>query len=151
MQIISNVALISINETIVIQLISFLIFLFFFNRIMIRPIQAVIREREVHIEKVEQDIRDAESRYETLNHQIQEQESQVRQTAREIQLKLEASGTQEATAIFTEAKQEIAEISQNAQREVAAKVKAARTSIEHEAQSLAVSIMEKVLDRRIGT
>ena len=39
MQIISNIALISINETLVVQLISFLIFLFIINRIMFRPLR----------------------------------------------------------------------------------------------------------------
>ena len=38
MQIVSNVALISINETLVVQLISFLIFLFVINRIMFSSI-----------------------------------------------------------------------------------------------------------------
>ncbi|OQY06422.1 MAG: hypothetical protein B6I22_05580 [Desulfobacteraceae bacterium 4572_123] len=60
MQIISNIALISINETLFIQLISFLIFLFIINRIMFRPLRRIIIERENHIEKINLDIIDAE-------------------------------------------------------------------------------------------
>ena len=52
MQIVSNVALISINETFLVQLISFLIFLFIINRVMIRPLRGVMREREEYVEKL---------------------------------------------------------------------------------------------------
>jgi len=45
MQIVSNVALISINETMVVQLISFLIFLFVINRVMFRPLRESMHER----------------------------------------------------------------------------------------------------------
>ena len=49
MHIISNIALITINETLFIQLISFLIFLFLINRIMFKPLQKTIQQREEHI------------------------------------------------------------------------------------------------------
>ena len=45
MQIISNIALISINETLIVQLISFLIFLFVINRIMFRPLRKTVGPR----------------------------------------------------------------------------------------------------------
>ena len=38
MEIVSKIALITINETLVIQLVSFLIFLFVINRMMFRPV-----------------------------------------------------------------------------------------------------------------
>ena len=49
MHIVSNIALISINETLIIQLVSFLIFLFLINRIMFRPLSHVMVERENHL------------------------------------------------------------------------------------------------------
>ena len=45
MQIITNIALISINETLIVQLLSFLIFLFIINRVMIRPLRGVMSDR----------------------------------------------------------------------------------------------------------
>ena len=78
MQIISNVALISINETLIIQVISFLIFLFIINRIMFRPLRNVMNDRKSHISKIQQDIVNAQSEYETLTDQIAAQEINVK-------------------------------------------------------------------------
>ena len=63
MQIISNIALISINETVIIQVISFLIFLYIINRIMFRPLRNVMADRENHIKMLQQDIVAAEKKW----------------------------------------------------------------------------------------
>ena len=60
MEIISNIALISINETLIVQVVGFLVFLFVINRIMFRPLQSVMSDREIHIERVKRDIVEAQ-------------------------------------------------------------------------------------------
>ena len=52
MEVVSTIGLITINETVIIELISFLIFLFLINRIMFRPLQDIMGEREAHIEDI---------------------------------------------------------------------------------------------------
>ena len=91
MQIISNVALISINETLIIQVISFLIFLFIINRIMFRPLRKVMNERETYVENVQKDIVEAENQFEDLTHQIKAQENAVRHEAFKQKEQLAAS------------------------------------------------------------
>ena len=66
MQIISNIALISINETLIVQVISFLIFLYIINRIMFRPLRSVTAERENHIKGIQKDIVEAENKLDAL-------------------------------------------------------------------------------------
>ena len=56
MEIISNTALISINETLIIQVLSFLIFLFIINRLMFRPLHKTIGDRERHFEDISREI-----------------------------------------------------------------------------------------------
>ncbi|MBT8369281.1 MAG: ATP synthase F0 subunit B, partial [Deltaproteobacteria bacterium] len=90
MQIISNIALISINETLIVQVISFLIFLFIINRIMFRPLLNVMDERKSHIDRIQQDIATAHSEYETLTDQIQARENDVRNEASEQRQQLTA-------------------------------------------------------------
>ena len=96
MQIISNVALISINETLIFQIISFLIFLFIINRIMFRPLRKVKNERENYVETIQKDIVDAEKKFENLTVQIQVQEKAVRNEAFEQKERLETTGKQKA-------------------------------------------------------
>lgn len=149
MQIISNIALISINETLVIQLISFLVFLFVINRVMIQPLRGVALERENHIQKIQEEAREAEEEIERLMKRMKKQEAVTVRTAHEISSKLEASGNQEADEIVHAAHREVAKMSQENRQLVAAQVSEARKSIQKEAESLAVGMMEKLLERRL--
>jgi F-type H+-transporting ATPase subunit b len=149
MQIISTVALISINETLIFQVISFLIFLFIINRILFRPLRRVMVEREAHIENMQKDIIDAQNQFEDLTYQIQKQEKAVRDEAFEQQANLEASGNQQAVEILTSVRKEINASKEQARKNVDAQISAARKHIQKEAEDLAVKIIETVLYRSL--
>ena len=89
MEIVPNVALISINETLVFQVISFLIFLFIINRVMFRPLRNVMAERDRHIENLKKDTQDAQKKFESITDRISEQESAARKEALKAKEKLE--------------------------------------------------------------
>ena len=150
MHIASNVALISINATLVFQLISFLIFLFIINRLMLRPLRSVMGERENHINKIRQVIVDTENEFDNLTNQLQQQESAVKSDAFQFQQELEDAGKQQAAEILASARQEIETLRDKAQKEVDTQISEARKDVSRESEALAVSIIEKVLDRRLA-
>ena len=147
MQIISNVALISINETLIIQVISFLIFLFIINRIMFRPLRNVMNDRKSHISKIQQDIVNAQSEYETLTDQIAAQEINVKNEAVKQKQQLEASGMQQAADILAATRKEIDATKASAKKAVDDQITAARKHFQKEAEGLANKIVAKVLFR----
>ena len=149
MQIIDTVALISINETLIFQVISFLIFLFIMNRIMFRPLRRIMAERETYIENVQKDIIDAQNQFEDLACQIQKQEKAVRDEAFEQQAKLEAAGNQQAAKILTSVHKEINASKEQARKNIDGQISAARKQIQKEAENLAKSIIETVLHRSL--
>jgi F-type H+-transporting ATPase subunit b len=149
MQIIDTVALISINETLIFQVISFLIFLFIMNRIMFRPLRRIMAERETYIENVQKDIIDAQNQFEDLTCQIQKQEKAVRDEAFEQQAKLEAAGNQQAAKILTSVHKEINASKEQARKNIDGQISAARKQIQKEAENLAKSIIETVLHRSL--
>ena len=149
MHITSNIALISINGTLFFQLLSFLLFLFIINRLMFRPLRGVMSERDNHIEKIQQDIVDTENEFKNMTNQLQQEESAVKDEAFELKEKLESAGSQQAAEIFDSAKEEIETLKKRAQKEVEAQISEARKYIGKESEALAVSIMEKMLDRRL--
>ena len=151
MQIISNVALISINETLIFQIISFLIFLFIINRIMFRPLRKVMSERETYVENIQKDIVDAEKKFEDLTRQIQVQEKAIREEAFKQQEQLEASGKQEAAEILAATREEINALKGRAQKEVDAQFTAARVHVQEESKGLAQNIIETVLYRSLNS
>ena len=150
MQIVSNVALISINETFLVQLISFLIFLFIINRVMIRPMRGVMREREEYVEKLKREMIDAEKELEDTAQYIRKKEAEVIKAAHQIRDELENTGSREAADIVAAAREEVNRLILKAEKDVSAKVAEAQQSIQAESEVLSVNIMEKILDRRLA-
>ena len=147
MQIVSNIALISINETLIVQMISFLIFLYIINRIMFRPLRKVMDERKSHIDRIQQDIDNAHSEYEKLTDQIQARENDVRNEASELRQQLTARGQQQATEIMASTREEISDLTINAEKEVDHQIATARKYVQMEAEDLSNQIIATVLHR----
>jgi len=148
MEIISNIALISINETLIVQVIGFLIFLFVINRIMFRPLRNVMSDRDIHIERVQRDIIQAQKEVASISSQIQAQEAATREEAMALKDDLESNGSQQAKEIFESVKKEIVAGSQKVQQEIAVRISEERQALEKESQTLALNIIEKILGRR---
>jgi len=151
MQIISNIALISINETLLVQLLSFLIFLFIINRMMFRPLQNVRNERADYMNKIEEDTRDAAKELEILTDQLKTQESIVRAQAHGLKQEIEASGNDQAAEIIASAKEQIETLKDTAEAEVKSQIFQARKHVRKESETLAANIMEKLLERRLAS
>ncbi|MEJ2657616.1 MAG: hypothetical protein P8012_10535 [Desulfobacterales bacterium] len=150
MHIISNIALITINETLFVQLLSFLIFLFIINRIMFRPLQEAMSERVNYMGKITTDTVDAVKELEDLTKRLKAQESEVRTKALELNRELEESGKKKSSEILASARQEIDEIKEKAEMEINTQIAEARKQLQEESEALAINIMEKMLDRRLA-
>jgi F-type H+-transporting ATPase subunit b len=151
MEIVPADGLITINETMIIQLISFLIFLFIINRVMFRPLRKVMAERNEHIEKIKADTSEAQNRFESIDSQIKDQEAEARQAAFQLKTQLEDQGNLEASGILTKAREEIAEANEAAQKEVSTMVAMARQDIQRQSEVLATNIIETILERKLNS
>ena len=150
MHIISNIALISINETLLVQLVSFLIFLFIINRIMIRPLRATMAEREGYIQMVRQDILDSKMKFEDIAEESRQEEAEIRQAAFQIAAEMERVGAHEAHEILVAARDDIAAEKKRTQDRVEHLLAEAMTRVQQEAEILSFTIMEKILDRKVS-
>ena len=149
MQIISNIALISINETLVVQLISFLIFLFIINRIMFRPLRRIMIERENHMEKINLDIVDAGKSLDRITDQIRQKKTMVQNEAFDLSKKIREQGIQKSAKMLSAARAETSKLQSDARIDADTQLARARKKLDAESEVLAVSIMEKVLERRL--
>jgi F-type H+-transporting ATPase subunit b len=149
MQIVSNVALISINETLVVQLISFLIFLFVINRIMFRPLRRTMQEREHYVEGIRMEIQEAEKKLEQTMQDARDEAAAVRKAGQQMINEMEKQGGEEAGRIIAMAREEIAGMGHEARQKVDAQIADARKTIVAEADKLSLNVMEKVLGRRL--
>ena len=150
MEIISNIALISINETMVVLLLSFIVFMFILNRIMIRPLRSSAHDREIYIENLSVDISNAQKEMNAITTQIESQEASARQAAHNIQKEIVALGSQKADSILKAAKQDVVALRQQTTAETEATLAKLRETLEKEAARIAVNFMEKALSRRLN-
>ncbi len=150
MEVVSTIGLITINETVIIELISFLIFLFLINRIMFRPLQNVMGEREAHIEEITSGIEKSKNQLSQMNEQVRAQELTAIKEANQHKKNLEEDGTIQANSVLDESRKEIQAIKLESQQYINSQITKARAEIKNESQKLALLIMEKVLDRRLA-
>lgn len=149
MEIITNTALISINETLVVQVVSFLIFLFVMNRLMFRPLRKTMGDRSRHVSDLIQEIDDAETDIARYTREIEKRRAAARTEAFGVTDELEENGKQEAHRIVDAAVKEISVLRKDTEKEIDAQLSEARKHMEKEAAALSLQIMEKVLDRRL--
>ena len=149
MEIIATNALISINATFLVQLVSFLIFLYIINRIMFRPLLSTMERRDAYIDTVTDEIDAGKKSLDQLVKDLDAQRAQVIQEADAAALALEAEGDRQASELIEEARQQIAVLRNQTEERVADQVEQARQAIAGEVEAVTVAVMEKVLHRRL--
>jgi len=150
MEILKTTALITINETLWVQMIAFLMFLFLINRVMFRRVRRNIADREAHFDTLRQDIRDLKKEMGALLRQTEAEEKQLKKTARQIDEDLRQEGRREARDLINTALGEISALQQDAEQRLETSVARARREIESAAQDLTTSIIHHLMNRRPG-
>ncbi|GEM_PF-858403 len=150
MSIVSNIALISINATMAVQIIIFLVLVWLLNRIMIKPLRLIMAERKEHLKRIEDDIVKARRDHRILEEEIRLQEAEARREGLKIRQDLEKDGADTAAQIIARAREQIAAQRTATMAEVNQSMKKMRAEMEAEAEKLATSIMEILLNRRLS-
>ncbi|WP_419659520.1 AtpG3: predicted ATP synthase, subunit gamma (ATP synthase F1 sector subunit gamma) [Desulfosarcina variabilis str. Montpellier] len=149
MEIINATALISINETLFAQLISFLIFLFILNRVMIQPLLQTMEQRKDHFAIVKEDIEKAHTDLDSITKDLDEQRKSVLKEADSVVKTLEAEADKSASEVMDAARSQITALRQETEQKVEAQIKAAREQLTGEVDAITTIIMEKVLHRSL--
>ena len=150
MQIVSNIALITINETLIVQLVSFLLFLFIINRIMFRPLRKVIADRNAYIETLQQEIADQQNELQKISRNIREKENKLLHEAHVMVIKQEDAGSHEASEIISATRHQIEALREKTEKEINNRIKEVDSQLKEESEALVMRIMEKILDRRLA-
>lgn len=151
MQIVSNIALITINETLIVQLITFLLFLFIINRIMFQPLRRVMAERSLYIETLQQEIVDQQNEHQKIAEQIKHDERKILREAHHMSLMHENSGNDEAARIMATTQEEIAALKVKTAKEVENRFREVSNQLKNESDALVSSIIEKILNRKLAS
>ncbi len=151
MEIIATTALISINETLIVQLISFLVFLYFINRIMFRPLLSTMRQRDEHIDRVKEDILSGKDNLTQLIQDMDKQRARAIREAEKVTSSFDVEADRRASELLEEAREKINTLRHETEAQVKDQIAQARREIAGEVDAIALVIMEKMLHRRLST
>lgn len=149
MEIVSAIALISINETFFVQLISFLVFLFLLNRLMIRPLINTMAQRRERLADMSMDIETAQSDLVKINRDLDLQRARVIKEADDVVHQLDQEGDRRATELIGTAQSRISQLRRETEATVNQQLKEVRAQLDGEVDAITTMIMEKVLHRRV--
>ena len=142
--------MISINATLLIQVIHFLALVFILNRLMFRPILKLIKDRSYHIEKTKIEIKNIDQKIERLRDEYLSRESDARKDAIAIRVQIRNDGTTRAQSLFDESRKEMTSIRAETEEEVDKEIQQTKPLLGDEAAALVDEIMVKVIGRRIA-
>jgi F-type H+-transporting ATPase subunit b len=150
MELIQTNALISINATFVIQLISFLIFVAIMNRLMFRPLRDVMAKRQYRVSQLQDDIVAAQDQLAGIEADLAEQKRTVYHEAHLVNEALEEAASHQIGALFEQTREKTMAMRNDAEARLTEQLQAARTQVQDEARNLSTLIMQKILQRRLS-
>jgi F-type H+-transporting ATPase subunit b len=142
--------MISINATLLAQVIHFLILMFILNRLMFQPLLKLIRERKEYTEETSNRIKSLEKDTERLRQEFIFKENDARKNATAERAEYRGVGIIEGSELIEESRKEVAAIKTKADREIEAEFNKTQSLLHDEAEALAGDITEMVVGRRIS-
>ena len=141
--------MISINATLVVQVILFLITLFFLNRLLIRPIMKVVQNRSRFFQETEDKILSLEKETEELKRRFSQLQMDTRKDAALESDRLRKAGNTQAGEFLDQSKNRAASIRAEGEAKAEAEKEKERPLLKDQATQLSGDIVEKLIERRI--
>jgi F-type H+-transporting ATPase subunit b len=137
--------LLSLDGTLVVQLVNFVIFLAILNAIFLKPVGAAIAKRRAYIDGVAADIETFEAQRKTLAIEADDVRAAARRAADTAIAQARAAGQAEAAVIVADHQAQAAAIAAEAQATVALEIGQARFSEREVVESLARTMLERAV------
>jgi len=141
---------ISLNKSLWIQLVNFIVLVFILNALLYKPIREAIRQRKERIKKDEEEVShlNAEAR-----RRLEEFEMALEEARREGMKRKEGvvdSARQEEKGLLDKAREEMEEYLNEMRARISQDIKAAEEKLKDEIKVIAVDIAQKILGRPIS-
>ena len=141
--------MININATLVVQVILFLITLFFLNRLLIRPIMKVVQNRSRFFQETEDIILSLEQETEELKKRFSQLQMDARKDAFLESDRLNKAGNTQAGEYLDQSKDEADAIRAEGEAKAEAEKEKERPLLKDQATLLSGDIVEKLIERRV--
>jgi F-type H+-transporting ATPase subunit b len=141
--------MISINATLILQLISFLVLLLILNRIFIRPVKRLMEERQAHAQSQREEADRLQDQAVQGESDYRRQRHEAVHAVGEDLSRIRSEVEEEAMALLDHTRDEAEALTRRLAREVEVQVDQARRELQAEIQVLARQMAERVLARSV--
>jgi len=138
--------LLSLDGTLVVQLVNFVVFLLILNVIFLKPVGGAIARRRAYINGVASDIEQFEADIRELHARAEEQRALARREAEATIAAARAAAQGDAAAIVTDHQVQASALVAEAQATVALEAATARA----EEETIVASLARTMLERAVG-
>jgi len=143
--------MLSIDITLIYQIVGFFVLLFILNRLLYKPLQKVLDEREQSIDGT---LREAETIETSLEEKLAAYDKRIQEAkvkAQEERARVRQEGVDKERAIIEEVRKSTAEEMERTDREISRSTKDAMTRLKEESGGLAQAVAEKILGRQVAS
>jgi len=137
------------DYTLFIQMVNFLVLLFFLNLILFRPIRKIIKKRNQIMDDFNKDITSMSDRAQESMEQFEQKILGARQEGMARIQSMKDEGEEAEAQLIAATHQEVQGKIEAAREKVASEIQGARTQLQEQVQSFSVALTEKILGRSI--
>lgn len=142
--------MVSLDYSLGIQIINFLLLIFILNLLLYKPILGLIEKRKKQFEESETEIKRLQTTVEEKITVYEEKLRQAKTAAIEQKNEIIRQGAEEARAVTDAVRAEIPGMMERFQTKMAVEIDAANKILADHSRQLSVEIAEKILGRSIG-
>lgn len=141
--------MVSLDYSLGIQIVNFLLLIFILNVLLYKPILGLIDKRKKQFEDSETEIRRLQKTVEEKMAAYEEKLHQAKAAAVEQKNEIIRQGAEEAKTVIDAVRAEIPEMMERFQARMDGEIGAAKKILTDHSQQLSVEITEKILGRRL--
>lgn len=142
--------LLSLDGTLVVQIVNFVVFLLILNAIFLKPVGKAIAERRAYINGIAADIEQFETDIKSLRAQAEEARAAARREADAALAQARSEAQKTASALLAERAEEAAAIAHQAQATVQLELAQARSHEKELVDQLARTMLERALGPEVA-
>ncbi|GEM_PF-158582 len=136
--------LITINATLPLQILHFLILMFILDRILFKPVMKIMAERRKFIEDKRKELEKIKEEAERLKDKFLKIETEAKLKAAQERAGIREEGLREAEKILEKSRKEVSVIKEEAEKRIREQIEKVRPSLEKQAQKIAEEIIKKI-------
>ena len=141
--------MVSIDYTVILQIINFLLLIFILNLLLYKPILGIIERRQKQFDDSQEEIKRLNQDVEKKMLEYEEKSRQAKLAAMDLKTQAMAEGAEKAKGIIDAVRGEIPKIIESFNEKLGKEVEEARKILTGRSQKISKEIAEKVLGRSV--